>query len=878
MIGRTKTSCTAPQNAGFIFKKLSLIFPQINRENMRYFLAVMLFAVSTAALSQPTNIYYPHVSIPGNYYDDYFKGFEPKVLADDLAGLLCCATGKKYTTAPSSGQQHGIFLVIDTTLQDERNETGHLEISGKRITITGKNAAGISYAIYSWLHELGFRFYLPGATWMHIPKISGHFSPMEKTYTPYFKLRMFNASGGSFSVSGLDDEGTIKNEWNTWYRRNRMGSDFLRIDGHKGELFNIVHRKDIENDPAILAPVDGKRKYDVTGKLDPTYSKGVNMYTKWLLQEYKNQLASIPEFLPAKKYQSADMGDGLNYCHTAECEEKFESVSDQAFFIANEAARKVRKEFPYGGISTLAYTERADTPSFRIEPNVHVMVTATAFQHISIPTELMERWAKKHNNISQYDFLNIGVWTYDHPFFNLNQYHSYLQWLRSLSIEGMCFETSLSSMASGMQQYLLLQYLAEPYDDIQPEFEKWCDQLFGKAAAPVKQLFERWYFSDTHIKTGLDKPSFYPDELAEFIHLVRTAENSQGLSAIEKERISILKAYTVYLCGFYELYNKGGGKDITVMSDLKAKALLEYTWGLYSKNIFHNTQLNDLLKKTTSNPEAWNFRKGAIIKKIRPLTDKEVEKNFSLYENRYNTLYSPPLKFGREEMEYLTLHSADSIHIQTIDERSFRSFIYPIKIYAPKAGRIKIKYATGYGNTNKKSDQVVSIMALELNGAKLLNKETIHEESAGGEIVFDLALPGEYTLQFAQFNSTPVSWVIYPEGNLLYVEKKSVIHHGLQLVAGKESGYDNFQLAVWNNKGAFSFQPKFSNQKNTVTFFTGEGKPLKIEADQGSKNYRLTPPETAFPFSFYRNEVFRWPAVVQHLPPYFFFLKQPGKK
>ncbi len=840
---------------------------------MRILSVLLVLCFSNSLFSQEIRIYYSATQAPVEYHDDYFAGFQPKLLAEDLARLLCCATGKKYIPSVYNGETKGVFLLIDSLAPASRNETGHVAVNGDNIFITARNAAGISYAMYSWLHETGFRFYLPGDEWMLTPDIKGNFKNIRKTYSPHFKLRMFNASGGSFAVAGLDDKAIVKKEWNTWYRRNRMGSDYLRIDGHKGELFNIVHRKELEADPSILAPVDGKRKFDVNAKLDPTNPHGVNMFTSWLLTEYKKSITSTPSFLPFKKYQSADLGDGLNYCHTPECEDKFPSVSDQAFFIVNEAARKLKDENKNAGVSTLAYTERTDTPGFKIEDNVHVMITPTAFQQVSIPTELMHRWSTKHGTISQYDFLNIGVWNYDHPFFNLSQYHSYMEYLKSLNIEGMCFETSLSSMASGLQQYLLMKYLAEPFQDIDVEFSNWCNDLFGKASEPVKEILRKWYFSDAHLKTSLEKNSFYPDELAEFIHLLRKAENTKGLSMVEKDRIHLLKAYLVYLCAFYELHNEQGISDETLARKTKADHLLNYTWSLYDTKIFHNTQLNDLLRKLASDKNLWDFRKGTTIAKIRPLSPAQSEQSFSGYEAKYKSFYVPPVHFGTEEMKMLLPFSADSIKIETVDENSFNSYSYPLKVYADKPGKIRIKYKTGKSEAEHSASSPISMVALEENGGKLLEQKFAYDKEPQGSLEFELPYAGNYTLQLVQFHSTPVSWMIFPQGHLLYVEKKSLIHHAIKLITDKKEGYQNYQIGVWNNNSHFRFQPVFNGVRNTVSFFTADEKPVNTYFDQKTKSYIVQPQASRLPFSFYRNEIFRWPAVLQNIPPYFFFLK-----
>src|SRR5690606_4047486 len=339
-------------------------------------------------------------------------------------------------------QQSGIFLLLDTSYQGSTNETGTVTLENNRIEIRAKYVTGLSYALYSWLHDLGYRFYLPGEEWSIYPETIQFPKRFQKVYSPHFKQRIFNPSGGAFAVKGIDEGGEMKNRWHIWYRRNRMGADYLKIDGHKGELFNIQHRALIEKDPRIVSPVNGIRAYRVDAKPDPTYAPGVTLFTNWLVEEFKKELASMPDFFPLKQYQSGDLGDGLNYCHTPECKQSFPSVSDQNFFLMNKAAKMIRTVHPDAGISTLAYTERADTPATNIQPNVHIMVVASAFQQVSTPAGMLKRWKQKTGNISLYDFLNIGVWQYDHPYFNLKSYHHFLDLLNRMQINGITMETS----------------------------------------------------------------------------------------------------------------------------------------------------------------------------------------------------------------------------------------------------------------------------------------------------------------------------------------------------------------------------------------------------------------------------------------------------
>jgi len=503
----------------------------LNKKIIFGFLAIFFFSCKLSAQQVPTPVYYSIVSMPVTFTDPYYRQFDTRVLAEDVAQLLQQATRKPFQAKPFTGQQNrGIFLLLDSNLTNQGNESGVLESDGKiYVRIKARYTTGISYAMYSWLESLGFRFYLPGDDWTYIPRLNSIYLKglRSKLYQPYFKLRMFNASGSMDAVKGLDENRQNAKDWRLWHQRNRMGSEYLRINGHIGEAFNMAHRKEIEADTTILAPVKGKRQYDVSGKLDPTNKKGVALFSAWIKSQFLQEQKNRPSFLPFQPYFTADAGDGLNYCHTEECKQTFKSVSDQVFSIVNATAKHIRSADSRAGVSTLAYGERTDTPHINIEPNVQVMVVASAFQSVSTAAELMKRWTKKTNHISQYEYLNIGVWNADKPFFNFNEYHRNLEYLRSLHIDGITYETSFSKFASGILQYFILRYLCEPYQSPQKILDEFCEKNFEQAAVPVKKLFKAWYFSDLHLKTMYDYPSFYADELGNFIQYITDAEKKK---------------------------------------------------------------------------------------------------------------------------------------------------------------------------------------------------------------------------------------------------------------------------------------------------------------------------------------------------------------
>ncbi len=826
--------------------------------------------------------------MPAFLKTSYYGLFDTKLLAEDLAVLLTRATGKNYRPAVANGvAKTGIFLQLDSNTAMPGNETGSVETDGKTyVRITAAYSTGLSYAMYSWLEQLGFHFYLPGDTWAVIPKFNSIFNNRhsKKIFKPAFRIRMFTASGGILPVSGLDEAGNNGKIWMQWYQRNRMGCDYIRIDGHIGEAFNIAHRKEIENDSLIISPRNGKRNYNVSSKLDPTYAKGVALFSDWIVESFKKEKASYPSFLPFKKYYTVDAGDGYDYCHTAACESRFATVSDQVFSIANETSRKIKLADENAGVSTMAYAERADTPSIMINENVHTMVVPTAFQSVGTPAELMKRWAKKSRNISVYDYLNIGVWSFDKPFFNLNEYFNNLKFLRSLNIEGCSFETSLSKFSSGIQQYFILKFLCAPYTSITSELDEFCKINFGPAATPIKKLLNEWYFSSVHLKTNYDHTSFYEDELGRFVEYILQAQNSKGITAAIQKRIDELKAYTVYLCKYYEwaceLKSLQEYANNPALKNKKTESILQYTWQLYDTKIFHNTTINDLYSAQLPKTErqTWSFNKGGRFKNITENYEQVVSEEFEKIKNKYLPLAGKAYELTDALLVKNIKNSADSICISTSDETSLTNFYYPISFYCGTPGILKVRYEAGKSE-GKEILKKVAMVSVESANYAYLQTSFVNKENSQGTITFKIPASGHYKLYLSQYNSTHIKYVIYPRSNLFFHNKKSILMNGLMMQDNSESKYPNKYLAInTGNSDKLTWSNLYPAIDNSSSLFTSSGRPVSIESDK-EKLYNkaeFSSSQTT-PFVFYKNSVYRWPPVLKNNLPCYFFFKFPLK-
>jgi hypothetical protein len=860
----------------------------MSKNKLLLFIALLFLYNCQAQTS--TIIYYTAVQMPEGFKSTYWGLFDTKFLAEDLAILLEKSTGKPFTVKPTEPTAtKGIFLILDSRGKYLSNENGILESNGvDYIKFKAQYSTGLSYAMYSWLEELGFHFYLPGNEWAVIPTISSVFTSKitNKSYKPYFKLRYMGGSGAVPSIKGLDENMQNEKDWLLWYRRNRMGSDYMNIDGHIGEAFNITHKTMIEQDPSILAPSNGKRQYNVFGKLDPTNKKGVNLFSNWIADESKKSKINYPSFLPKKKYYTADAGDGLDYCYTAECLKQFKSVSNQVFSIVNESAKKIRMEDAYEGVSTYAYSQRADTPSIPIEQNVHVQVVASAFQTTSTQAGLMLRWAAKTKNLSQYDYLNICVWKADQPHFNLYEYHQYLQFLKNLKIEGMNFETSRSKFASGILQYFIIQNLCNPYQSIEVKMDEFCINNFGKAATPIKNLLKEWYFRNVHLETNYDFPTFYADELGRFNQYIIQAENSNGLKESERKRIDELKTYVIFLCKMYELRSEHENQKIFVSNPAsrieKEKEILNFTWRFYQSKIFHNTQLTDILLRDMddANKANWDYQSDYFRKfkqsNSNSLIDIEFKKMNAKYLSQAQPLYSITEEFLKANIK----NSADSFKISTMDETAVSNFIYPFQFYCSAPGILKINYKTSISQKPSLQKGKIALVAVEKDDYSFLKYTDINLENSNGIISYNLPTAGKYKLYLSQFDATHIEYVIYPGKSLFYHNKKSILMNLILMQDQTEkNNYSNKKIAVFVPAvDELKYSYLYWDCINTISFTSATGSPLLINTQKPSDEISISlKKDQQNNFIFYSNSQYRWPPVLVNTAPYYFFLKYPLK-
>ena len=851
---------------------------------MSRFLIMILILVSLKLDAQKSDwvIYYSAADCEPPVYTEYYQSFSPKVIARDIASQLQKATALTFDIQEYHGMKgRGIYLLIDNSRTYTLNEQAHITSDNKTtIVISAKYVTGLSYGAYTFLNKLGFKYYLPGENWTIIPTLTTFFSGILNTdYYPAFKHRLFFTNFSS--IKGIDEEGHNKNRWLQWCQRNRMGSEYLFLNGHVGEAYNAENQALLTNEPGRLAEVNGRKQFSISGKIDPTNKRSAESYTDWVAGKYNKQKnikhACFPEFI----YQSADMGDGLNYCHSPSCDRIFPSVSDQAFYLANQAAVKIKRSDSKAWVNVYAYTERADTPVLKLENNVLTQIVADAYQFNASPAMLINKWSLKTRNFANYGYLNETASSNDQPFYDLEDEIKKLAYCRKLGSAGFTYETSPSSFSSALPQYFIMKYLSEPFQDIHDEINTFYKDCFRSCTPQIKKVFDMWYFEKSFTGTGIDYFTFLEDDLLRLATNIDDAAHQRNDSKI-LSRIEELKIYYVYLYKLFELHNsppeqknlltKAGYQDAKIID------LLRFTWQYYQTSLFHNAVLSSSLAALITDPVSkskWNTLNENISTLLLHEKSVSIDQQFTQIKI---SLHVPARSYNYTNLPdtiltKLSKFTADSIRIELIDAQAIQGYTGTIEVFNTVPGKIKIDYTY---LPKKQSRENIGFISLISDDHKVITEKQIFSAASKGSVTVELKLKGHYRILLSQNQYTPATFIILPGKSLLYINKRMLPGNSILFADTSRKPLDNKYLGIYKgSENEINYRSICYDCNNTFHFYSFGGKQLdqQITRQVPFSAYVSTTSDVVL----FKTDFFRWSPVFLDTAPYFFFFKMPNK-
>lgn len=371
-----------------------------------------------------------------------------------------------------------------------------------------------AYADSTWYHP---------NPWWHVAREN---TPVKKNAFPYRQALPQYGYPHRWTGSSWDASG-----WTQWAEHNKISAPH-RLAGHSWQVFIQQNAELLKKNPQFLAEIKGVRLgYGKTSKLCISNKQLQQAFVQNAVERFAKQ-KDLTGFI------SVEPSDGAGHCECSNCQ-KMGSISNRVFSLANLAAKAVRQKYPKGGVNLYAYYFHADTPSIRLEPNVHVTVIPNGFQGLYDGDVLLYLWKKKTNNLSYYDYIAIPQWKGELPRIHIQNFLRKIAIAKKLDYKGFWHEVGLNLPATIAIQ-LMSQLWRNPSLTWQQVFDNFITDCFPNARIPMKRLFDRWF---NEWKGDEEVTLAFQD--------IREAE-AKSLNTMEKKRLADIKSYLLYISTYQE--------------------------------------------------------------------------------------------------------------------------------------------------------------------------------------------------------------------------------------------------------------------------------------------------------------------------------------
>lgn len=544
--------------------------------------------------------------------------------AEELALWLQKASGEESTITTNAFDGTGVYLAI--ALQDTSKEAPaklaglgpegiYIKATTNSLVIIGNSELAVQEGVYIYLEKIGFRWFFPHEVWHIVPTLKKPFVPCEILTRPDYENRRIWSGYGTRSTKGDADQ---KN----WDRYNRMGGAFRAGTGHAFPGIINRNKAEFEKHPeyfAILA--DGQR--DTT--------RGYPARKFCVSNEGLVQLCiadAFRQFEASKDTQmvSLDPSDGPGSCECDECK-KIGTVSDRVFHLANRVAKAVGEKYPGKWVGLYAYSDHQMPTSIQLAPNVYVQM-ATAFNTTPYTIDqLVELWGKRVTKLGIREYYGVMAWDMDMPGIPRGARIGYVRksipHFHSLGANAINAESGIGWISRGLGQYVAAKLMWDTRADVDALVNDFYDKSFGKARAPMEDLYTRWQRNMNAFPTS--------HELAQWLKLTDSAMQLAGDDAT-RGRIEQVQYYLHYVALYYDARTATGEKEELKTFD----ELMRYAWRVKDLGVCASYPLARRLAsgRAPTPDRKWNAP-DCVWKSEKPVSREELAKLISADRDKY---------------------------------------------------------------------------------------------------------------------------------------------------------------------------------------------------------------------------------------------------
>lgn len=419
-----------------------------------------------------------------------------KQVAAELADYLGRIAGAKFEVVAGDGTKGIVLgtlaefpdpaLAAPLAIRDtfDGREAFAVRTEPSRVRLVGATEIGASHAAFRFLESLGCRWFFPAKEWEVVPASKSLTASVEVTDRPKVLARRIWYGYGYFADNGHPLKGSnARTDYEAWARHNRMASSFRVSAGHAWQAIIGANKKLFEGHPEYLALVKGERTGEQLCVSNPAVRKLAADYALgWLAKNPEAEMVSM------------ECSDGGGQCECEHCR-KLGSVSDRVFGLANDVAKDVARKYPGKMVGVLAYSEHSEPPSFALEPNVYVQLTAGFIRGRYTHEELLDLWPKRCRNLGFYEYFSVWLWDFDRlpggNGANLTRTREMIGRYVKAGATSVDAESGNNWGPHGRGYYVANRLLWDPEADVTVILADFYEKAFGPAAPAMKRYYER---------------------------------------------------------------------------------------------------------------------------------------------------------------------------------------------------------------------------------------------------------------------------------------------------------------------------------------------------------------------------------------------------
>jgi len=610
-----------------------------------------------------------------------------------------------------------------------------VNVQDDSITITSPSESGLSQGGYSYLHELGYRWYFPGELWTKKPPKRKRLLELNRTFSPDFRNRRFYGGGGFAYGHPLDPEDKISKEWELWSARNRLGMEY-KSKGHSWPEIIKRNRSEFTKKKQFLA-IPLTNSNIESAKFCIGNRELVNLVIRDRIKKLEENISKYGPSHPISKTIGIEPSDGGGYCKCSKCLAQG-SISNRVFGLANKLAKSIRNKHPDVLVSLLAYNEHAEPPTFDLEDNILVTLAPYRFQSYSSPEKMVADWSIKAKHIQVLDYWALIAYNQGKPdlgFMDAAQIK--IAFWNKQNVNSAQIESTYGIGPAGIPLYMFsrLSY------DLESNSEKIIDEmmvdLFGPAAKLMRTMFSRWsnegYIAKKEAYLAFDNLS-QAKKLAKDKTILLRIKNWEFYHAFLQMSEALIES-----------------KTANEKSE-NLNYLLNQSWAMMPTKMVHSYWV--------AHDYPMRFKKGFTSKGHRKRTGKANYRRIA----EPKIINERPRGVSKEAEEVLTKSSANQSKIlgsktatHGLDSREIRSIqTYNLYYNAKKKGQLK--FDIDLEDINKRESRQSALVSLFSENGDLLWSQ-VYEKTINRDLKINIPANGFYRINIKpSYVRTIVKW------------------------------------------------------------------------------------------------------------------------